>query len=119
MPAAAPAACLETEFSSGSADVLWAYIGWRDNVAGLTADVLAGKLQNDRSVEGSSSGEALPFGEPNFVASAIAPDRGGFGLGARARLIGSKWCASFAVTGNEFDANNSQTGNRTLLACAH
>ncbi|WP_167693048.1 OprO/OprP family phosphate-selective porin [Sphingomonas azotifigens] len=110
---------LETEFASGSADVLWAYVGWRGKVAGLTADVLAGNLQNDRSVEGSSGGEALPFAEPNFVASAIAPDRGGFGFGAQARLIGRDWHASFAVTGNDIDANHPQTGDRTSLARGH
>lgn len=110
---------LETEFASGSADILWAYVGWRGKVAGAGADILAGNLQNDRSVEGSSGGEALPFAEPNFVASAIAPDRGGFGFGAQARLIGGNWHASFAVTGNDIDANNPQTGNRTILARAH
>lgn len=110
---------LETEFASGSADVLWAYVGWRGKLGGVGADVLAGNLQNDRSVEGSSGGEALPFAEPNFVASAIAPDRGGFGFGAQARLIGGNWHASFAVTGNDIDANNPQTGDRTVLARAH
>lgn len=110
---------LETEFASGSADVLWAYVGWRGTVAGIGVDMLAGNLQNDRSVEGSSGGEALPFAEPNFVASAIAPDRGGFGFGAQSRLIDNRWHASFAVTGNDIDANHPQTGNRTLLARAH
>ncbi|OAN66722.1 hypothetical protein A7X12_11550 [Sphingomonas sp. TDK1] len=110
---------LETEFQSGSADILWAYVGWRGKLAGVDADLLAGNLQNDRGVEGSSGGEALPFAEPNFVASAIAPDRGGFGFGAQARLIGASWHASFAVTGNDIDADRPQTGDRTILARAH
>lgn len=110
---------VETEFAGGKADILWAYAGWRGKIAGVTADVLAGNLQNDRSVEGSSGGEALPFAEPNFVASAIAPDRGGFGLGAQARLIGATWHASFAVTGNDLDARQPQTGSRMILARTH
>jgi len=110
---------VETEFAGGATDILWAYVGWRGKIAGVGADVLAGNLQNDRSVEGSSGGEALPFAEPNFVASAIAPDRGGFGFGAQARLIGATWHASFAVTGNDLDARHPQTDSRILLARAH
>lgn len=110
---------VETEFAGGKADILWAYAGWRGKIAGVTADMLVGNLQNDRSVEGSSGGEALPFAEPNFVASAIAPDRGGFGLGVQARLIGATWHASFAVTGNDLDARHPQTDSRMILARAH
>ncbi|WP_281823019.1 OprO/OprP family phosphate-selective porin [Sphingobium sp. BS19] len=110
---------VETEFAGSDPDILWAYVGWRGKIAGVGADVLAGNLQNDRSVEGSSGGEALPFAEPNFVASAIAPDRGGLGLGAQARLIGTTWHASFAVTGNDLDARHPQTDSRMILARAH
>lgn len=111
---------LETEFAGGRADILWAYAGVRGKLgAGVTGDVIAGNLQNDRGIEGSSGGEALPFVEANFVASAIAPDRGGFALGAQARLTGARWHASFAVTGNDIDVRQAQSGNRTLLARAH
>lgn len=109
----------ETEFAGGRADILWAYAGWKGKLGGVNADVLVGNHQNDRSVEGSSGGEALPFAEPNFVASAIATDRGNFGFGAQARLIGSTWHASFAVSGNDIDARQPQTSDRTILARAH
>lgn len=110
---------LETEFAGGSADILWAYIGWRGRLAGVGADVLLGNLQNDRGVEGSSGGEALPFAEPNFIASAIAPERGGFGFGAQARLLGPTWHASLAITGDDVDARRPQSDDRTVLARAH
>lgn len=110
---------LETEFAGDSTDILWAYVGWRGTIGGIGADLLVGNLQNDRGVEGSSGGEALPFPEPNFVASTIAPDRGGFGFGAQARLIGATWHASVAITGNDIDARRPQTGDRTILGRAH
>lgn len=110
---------LETEFAAGRADILWAFVGLRGKLGSLVADVTAGNLQNDRGIEGSSGGEALPFAEANFVASAIAPDRGGFALGGQARLTGARWHASLAVTGNDIDARQPQSGNRTVLARAH
>ncbi|WP_227698771.1 porin [Sphingomonas hengshuiensis] len=61
----------------------------------------------------------MPFVEANFVASAIAPDRGGFGFGAQARLIGANWHASVAVTGDDIDAAQPRSDDRTLLARAH
>lgn len=110
---------LETEFAGGSTRVLWAYVGWRGHLAGVGADLLAGSLQNDRGVEGSSGGEALPFAEPNFVASEIAPERGGFGLGIQGRLLGPGWHASLAVTGDDVNARHAQSDDRTILARAH
>lgn len=110
---------LETEFVSGSADILWAYIGWHGRVAGVGATVIAGNLQNDRGVEGSSGGEARPFTEANFVASAIAPEQGGFAFGAQARLLGPNWHASLAYTGNDVDARRSPNDDRAVLARVH
>lgn len=110
---------VEIEFAGGPADILWAYAGWRGRVGGVGVDVLLGNIQNDRSVEGSSGGEALPFAEANFVAAAIAPERGGFGFGVQGRLTGARWHASLAVTGDDIDARVRRSDDRMVLGRAH
>jgi phosphate-selective porin OprO/OprP len=110
----------ETDFSENEVDVVTAFIGWRDRInASMDYDVRVGHLFNDRSFEGSTGSDSMPFLERNTVATAIIPQRAFYGLGVMPRLFWKSGHASLTVTGDRIDGAQSTGDSRTVLGRIH
>ena len=111
---------LETDFSENEVDVVTAFIGWRDRInADLDYDVRVGHLFNDRSFDGSTGSDSMPFLERNTVATAVIPQRAFYGLGVMPRLFWKSGHASLTVTGDRIDGSQTTGDSRTVIGRVH
>ncbi|MGV3579065.1 porin [Brevundimonas sp.] len=110
----------ESDFSENQVDVVTAFIGWRGRInPSLDYDVRAGHLFNDRSFEGSTGSDSMPFLERNVVATAIIPQRAFYGLGVMPRVFWKSGHASLTVSGDRIDGSQGVEDSRTVIARAH
>jgi phosphate-selective porin OprO/OprP len=111
---------LEFDFSENSADVVTAYVGYRNHlIAGVDYDIRLGHLVNDRSFEGITGSDSTPFHDRNVVANAIIPQRGVYGIGGQIRLFGPNWHFSTQLTGDRVDGDQSVEDGRTVIVRGH
>lgn len=110
----------EMDFSENTADVVTAYVGWRNHLFGkLDYDIRLGHLVNDRSFEGITGSDSTPFHDRNVVANAIVPQRGYYGLGGQIRIFGPNWHFSTQLTGDRIDGDQSVGDGRTIIVRSH
>ncbi|MET0239284.1 MAG: porin, partial [Sphingobium sp.] len=109
----------ESDFSENQVDVVTAFMGWRNKVGSIDYDVRVGHLFNDRSFEGSTGSDSLPFLERTTVATAIIPQRAFYGLGIMPRIFWKTGHASLTVTGDRIDGDQSMNDSRTVLGRVH
>lgn len=110
----------EMDFSENTADVVTAYVGWRNHLFGkIDYDVRLGHLVNDRSFEGITGSDSTPFHDRNVVANAIVPQRGYYGLGGQIRVFGPNWHFSTQLTGDRIDGDQSVGDGRTVIVRSH
>lgn len=96
---------LELDFADGVATMKDVYLAYFGRIAGTDLEVYAGNKIGDRTIDGSSGDEFVPFFERNMLATAIGPEKGIFGMGVLAKLIGSDWHVGMNAVGD--DANNN------------
>jgi phosphate-selective porin OprO/OprP len=110
----------ENDFSENSVDVVTAFIGWKARINdAIDYDVRAGHLFNDRSFEGSTGSDSMPFLERNTVATAIIPQRAFYGLGVMPRVFWKSGHASLTVTGDRIDGSQGVGDSRTVIGRVH
>ena len=93
----------EADFAEGDIGIVGAFIGYQDKIGKIEFDARIGNMFNDRSLEGQSGSLTTPFIERNFVANAILPQKGFYGMGTMLRVFGPRWHASLAITGDPID----------------
>lgn len=102
---------IDADFAGNTVTLKDTYVSWDARFGGLPAEFYVGNKLKDRGLDGGTSGVNTPFMERNAVASVGAQQSGYYGLGLTAKLIGSGWHASLAVTGddigNEGDASDT------------
>ncbi len=110
----------EMDFSENTADVVTAYVGWRNHLFDkLDYDIRLGHLVNDRSFEGITGSDFTPFHDRNVVANAIVPQRGYYGLGGQVRIFGPTWHFSTQLTGDRIDGDQRVADGRTVIVRGH
>ncbi|HBK45342.1 MAG TPA: porin, partial [Xanthomonadaceae bacterium] len=110
---------IDADFAGNSVSLKDTYVSYDTRIGGLPAEFYVGNKLKDRSLDGATSGTNTPFMERNAVASVGAQQSGYYGLGLTAKVFGSNWHASLAVTGD--DIGNESDANDTIayLARAH
>ncbi|MBH0113846.1 porin [Novosphingobium sp. YJ-S2-02] len=111
---------IEADFSENAAEIMTAYVGWRDALSDdVSFDLRAGHLFNDRAFDGSTGSDSTAFLERNTVANTIVPERGYYGVGAMARAFFPRGHVSLSITGDRVDGDQSDSDSRTITARAH
>jgi phosphate-selective porin OprO and OprP len=105
----------ELDIAEGEGEVKSAFIGWRDQFAGLNYDIRVGSMLNDRSMEYSTGNDMTPFIERNVVAQALAPQRGVFGVGVMGRVFGPNYHASLQLVGDDVLGSTQGNSSRDTL----
>lgn len=109
----------EADFAGNQVEIRGAYVTLTDKWDGRTWELSLGNRLTDRSIEGASSSDSVPFMDRSIAALATGPRKGSFGLGAMARVYGKTWHAAFQVDGNDVSANGSVSDNVTYTARVH
>jgi len=110
---------LEADFAGNQVEMRGAYLSLSDTWGGRNYELSLGNRLTDRSLEGASSSDSLPFLDRSIAALATAPRKGSFGLGAMARVFGKNWHAAFQVDGNDISENGSISDNVTYTGRVH
>lgn len=110
---------IDADFAGNTVTLKDTYVSWETRLGGLPAEFYVGNKLKDRSLDGGSSGVNTPFMERNAVASVGAQQSGYYGLGLTAKLIGSSWHASLAVTGDDIGNEGDTSDTLAYLARAH
>jgi phosphate-selective porin OprO/OprP len=110
---------MEVDFADSNAAVKSAYVAWRDNWRGTDVEFTLGNRLSERSIDGSSSTDALPFMERNAVASALAPLKGFYGVGVIGKAFGPGWHLAAQVAGDEIANPGDARDTVTYLARGH
>ncbi|WP_293347573.1 porin [Phenylobacterium sp.] len=103
---------VNVDFANHQSNIRSAYLAWRGRVPAGEWEVILGNRLSERSLEGSSSSEAVPFLERNVVAQAIVPLKGAYGLGLMTRFYGPNWHLAAQVAGD--DINNPEVTRGTV-----
>jgi len=109
----------EADFAEGDLGIVGAFLGYQDHVGRVEYDARVGNMFNDRSLEGQSGSLTTPFIERNFVANAILPQKGFYGMGTMLRVFGPAWHVSFAVTGDPIDGAYATSDTLGLASRIH
>lgn len=91
---------IEADLSDNAVSLKNAFLGYSRRFGGRDLDLSFGQRLNDRGVEGGTAEDVTPFLERSYTAAVLGPERGGFGMGAMARLTGEVWHASLSLTGD-------------------
>lgn len=91
---------IEADLADNAVGLKNAFLGYSRRLGGRDLDLSFGQRLNDRGVEGGTAEDVTPFLERSYTAAALGPERGGFGMGAMARLTGQVWHASLNLTGD-------------------
>lgn len=103
---------LNVDFANHQSNIRNAYLAWRGRVPVGEWELILGNRLTERSLEGSSSSEAVPFLERSVVAQAMVPLKGSYGLGVMTRLYGANWHLAAQVAGD--DINNPEVTRDTV-----
>lgn len=109
----------EADFAGNEVEVRGAYLSLTDKWGGRTYELSLGNRLTDRSLEGASSSDSVPFLDRSIAALATGPRKGSFGLGAMARVYGKTWHAAFQVDGNDVSSNGSVSDSVTYTGRVH
>ncbi|GAM04201.1 OprO/OprP family phosphate-selective porin [Novosphingobium sp. MBES04] len=111
---------IEADFSENRAEIMTAYMGWRDSLSeDVSFDLRMGHLFNDRSFDGSTGSDSTAFLERSVVPNTIVPERGYYGVGAMGRVFFPGGHVSLALTGDRVDGDQTDSDSRTVMARAH
>lgn len=110
---------LQYDLAGNDASVRDAYISPDFELAGHEVKLYFGNKYDDRTLSGATSSNKTWFMERNFVNDAVEPDRGPYGLGAKAKVYGSSWHASLAITNGEIGRDNDTSDNTTYMSRVH
>lgn len=92
---------MEGDLSDNSISVNNAFLSYSRKIGRRDLEVSFGQRLNDRGVEGATPEDQTPFLERSFTTATLGPERGAFGMGVMAKLVGSAWHASVSVTGDD------------------
>jgi phosphate-selective porin OprO and OprP len=109
----------EADIADNQAEVRGAYLALTPEWRGTNYEISLGNRLTDRSLEGASSSDSLPFMERSATALGSAPSKGSFGLGAMVRVYGDGWHASTQVDGNDLADRGDRSDDVTVTARAH
>lgn len=109
----------EADFAGNQVEIRGAYLSLTDKWGGRTYELSLGNRLTDRSLEGASSSDSVPFLDRSIAAPATGPRKGSFGLGAMARVYGKTWHAAFQVDGNDVSSNGSVSDSVTYTGRIH
>jgi phosphate-selective porin OprO/OprP len=109
---------LEADFADSVVSLKSAYINYTTQALGRDVEVSVGARINDRTLEGSSASEALPFIERNAVVG-LGPVRGIFGLGLSGKMFGDGWHVGVQVTGDDINNIGDARDVLTVSGRAH
>lgn len=109
------------DLSSNDVSMRDAYVSSLLNWGDEDVVLYLGNKYDDRSLDGATSSNNTWFMERNFVSSAIAPDRGSYGLGLKGKVYGGSrdWHASFALTNGSLGGDTDRSDTTTLMTRAH
>lgn len=104
---------VELDFADGSASLKENYVGYSDKLGIGDLKIYVGNKTGDRTIDGASYDGNVPFFQRTMLATSVGPEKGIFGVGVLAEIIGSNWHVGLNVVGD--DANgNSGTADDTL-----
>lgn len=109
----------ESDFVDRKAVVKGAYLVWRDHWRANDVEFTFGNRLSERSLEGSSGSDGVPFMERNAVASAITPLKGFYGLGVIGKVYGRDWHVATQVAGDDLGKPGVARDTLTYLARGH
>ncbi len=92
---------VETDLADNVVSLKNVFLAYTRKVGDQDLELTFGQRLNDRGVEGTSAEDVTPLLERNFANALLGPQRGSFGLGVTAKVIGDTWHASLAATGDE------------------
>lgn len=109
----------EADFAEGDVGIVGAFIGYQDKIGKIEYDARIGNMFNDRSLEGQTGSLTTPFIERNFVANAILPQKGYYGMGTMLRVFGPGWHVSVSATGDPIDGAYAASDTLGVASRAH
>lgn len=112
---------LEYDLANNDASVRDAYVNTGFKLGKEDVALYFGSKYDDRTLDGATSSNKTWFMERSLVNTAVAPDRGNYGLGVKAKMFGASrnWHASLAVTNGEIGRDNSTSDNVTYMSRVH
>ncbi|WP_066771145.1 OprO/OprP family phosphate-selective porin [Sphingobium sp. CCH11-B1] len=109
----------EVDYRRNQTEVTNTFVGYRQRIGKVDADIRAGSLLTDRGMEVATAATADPFINLNVNSTALAPGGRIFLMGVSARAGAKNWHASLAIHGDPVDADYARSDSRIFMGRAH
>jgi len=96
---------VELEFADGGTTLKENYVGYAGKLGSNDLKIYAGNKTGDRSIDGASYDDYVPFFQRSMLATSVGPEKGIFGVGVLAQLIGRDWHVGLDLVGDDANGN--------------